>query len=96
MEGRLTLGTNKETAYLEIKRDDRWSTCCCPYTGTVKPDGAHSTVVCGDWCPLFGEPGPADGVEACLHLCHRTLYFDKFEDSRNAMQGQEEEAQEQG
>ena len=46
---------------------------------------------CNDHCPLFGEPfktihprsNPNEPREVwALELCHKTLYFDKFRDTR--------------
>ena len=46
-------------------------------------------LLCGDWCPLFGEPTQyySDGVvvangKTLLTLCHKTLVFDEFTDER--------------
>lgn len=51
--------------------------------------------VCGDWCPLFGEPytervDPTNGLDrrmeatgqTVLMLCHSALIFDEFTDER--------------
>jgi hypothetical protein len=53
--------------------------------------------VCGDWCPLFGEPyphterrNPFSALDlsteltgkTALSLCHKTLIFDEFTDER--------------
>jgi hypothetical protein len=64
----------------------------CPFGSS-----AHESRACGDWCPLFGEPGPEIQTiinswdkqtetvcsgRTVLAICQKTLYFDSFTDER--------------
>jgi hypothetical protein len=86
MQGRIAINDKGEHGFLQIKRPQGWTTCQCPFQ-TVTHERKSGGLVCGDWCPLFGDvvelgldPGKAPYTE--LKLCHRTLYFDDFKDLR--------------
>lgn len=80
---------------LYIKRDSRHDgTTYCPFQQT---NLWGKDVMCGDWCPLFGEPyphteraNPANGLDrrmvetgqTVLMLCQTALIFDEFTDER--------------
>jgi len=89
MKGRID-----EEGFLEIQRGERIESQMCPFNTDIivtayalgspddlKPGGAS----CGDWCPLFGEPGKkrAPGDIIFIDICQgRTLAFEKLEDRR--------------
>ena len=78
-----------------IERDSRHDGAVyCPFQQT---NFWGKDVMCGDWCPLFGEPyphterrNPFNALDlsteltgkTALSLCHTTLIFDEFTDER--------------
>lgn len=80
-------GMIDEKGFLLIERGDIMKAQICPMTRT---DGCAR--VCGDWCPLFGDPEPElhryndlDGKptgKTLLSLCHTTLTLYKLYDYR--------------
>lgn len=78
MKGKIT-----SDGQLEINGMDKY----CPFTEN-KTDGYYAS--CGDWCPLFGEPGyhydeegRHDGMGLTIHCgAGRTFTFDEFTDER--------------
>lgn len=81
---------------LRIERDSRRDgTTYCPFQQT---NFWGKDVLCGDRCPLFGEPyqhterrNPFSALDlsteltgkTALSLCHKTLIFDEFTDERD-------------
>ena len=61
---------------LNIERIGTLKECFCPF----EPNAEASTV-CGDWCPLFGEPS-IQSKQVILQLCHKTLYLESIADLR--------------
>ena len=68
MDGRIRKGS------LEISRHGEWQLEYCPFS--------FSTRLCGESCPLFGEPEPAEHVDSAktrLKICQkRNLVFVNF------------------
>jgi len=70
---------------LYLERGGELKTQYCPFE---TPAGSAGPSVCGDWCPLFGEPnviGPGGVHAAYLGIrCgnSRILQFDDFADER--------------
>jgi len=55
---------------LEIERAGKFKVQYCPHSATM---------LCGDWCPLFGEPQPIkDGKKKweMLNICRRVIPTD--------------------
>ena len=69
-------GEIDKNGFLSIWRSfDRLVRQMCPFNTT--------DAVCGDWCPLFGEPTADDDGEVMLDICHdEYLYFKEFSDER--------------
>ena len=87
--------------YIERKNSE-FKRQYCPFdntSGAALDDGIFlDKSICGDWCPLFGEPETEDplhptlyrGIEVLegeritsLQICKRQLFFDDFEEERN-------------
>lgn len=66
-------------------RKNDFITQACPYceNGKVK---SYRKGLCGDWCPLFGEPRQLshtlNGDTYGIKICHNELVFDEFVDER--------------
>jgi len=78
-----------KSGFLEIKRKGKYKLQFCPFT--FSSDFSAENRVCGDWCPLFGEPESIllfDSIEGKtkqvwqLQLCHKTLQFEEIIDER--------------
>lgn len=73
MEGKIS-----KNGILEIKQGNTFIQTLCPFSNTR---------LCGDLCPLFGEPIYSTdilthSVEVVLELCKSNLYFYKFNNER--------------
>lgn len=72
-----------EKGRLQIERAGAMKAQWCPYSEGV------SQALCGDWCPMFGEPDwkidPENGKRYDHHirLC-RTILYGTIEDKRGA------------
>ena len=70
---------------LFLKRGGEFKVMKCPFSSGEEGGLWAGPSVCGDGCPLFGEPTPVGtngGIE--LRLCKRVLVFGRggFEDRR--------------
>ena len=92
---------------LFVYRTNQWIPQLCPFASHLKStleyerDGPDKPMMCGVWCPLFGEPevkeewtvvyGPDRGASypgrTEVQLCRTRLYFGTFTDER---EGQDE------
>lgn len=88
MKGRID-----ESGTLWLERGGKERAALCPFHVSSyqypMPGGSGSNrAVCGDWCPLFGEPKPIAVYEAkdqtTLTLCRTMIVFTDFKDERGA------------
>jgi hypothetical protein len=85
MKGKIISG-----GYLKILRGKKYKGQECPFDNIQDA----TTMPCGDWCPLFGEPEEntsllitKDGSRVehngyILGLCHKELRFEELKDER--------------
>lgn len=68
-----------DAGHLLIERGGEWRDQHCPFAEKYE----NVLRRCGDWCPHFGEPGPArdDGIRY-FDLCHGTTLCGIITDER--------------
>ena len=65
-------GKINEKGYLEIKRTTRYMVQWCPFS--------NGQSMCGDWCPLFGEPVYEKDGRVLLTICQNSWFDFKKDD----------------